>query len=625
MPKTKEWTLMFYFASDNPLGPTIVSQLKALKQAGFHPEANVIAYYDPPVPGTPTHIFDVNITERIRAHGESRIGFRANNSWVDNLVEDKLWGDQVSNEGTKIKKLIADGLEEDRRRYNPPDPHNFRTIKKGKNGKQAIVKVAANHRDDAQSPERSLREFLRFCSESYPARNYMLFILGHGLVVGNDLFLYDESAATHSLSLAKLGSILGQFKKDIKKNVGEKAEFQLVSFHSCSMSSLEVAYELKNSANYMLAAQCPTSVGAWPYRQILIRVLKDLRDGQEDVGKTISKIFFYCLYNGYDFQLAGYSLDVCLSDLRNTKGIKQTLNQLSKKLIAGLMDADRQAMDLILLAHWDAQSYWGEMYTDLYDFCSRLESRCRKTIEHDQALGKVNATLDDIQKACKKMMAALEPRSKRAPNQLIVHSKFVGPAYQYAHGLSIYFPWSQPFQSEFWLKQYGKYKLIADANKPKTESAEDRAKRLQDHPSWRDFLAVYFDRTMRETRHKELGTRTHSPRSSRKRGSASRTGVVQQLLNKMNFEAFAAGELGNIGVGDFLGDGKVGGADATGGDPTKVGGGDGTGDPGKVGGGDGTGGDFYYSIIKNYPPFTRGREKKKRTPSKKTSPARAKR
>ena len=37
--KTKEWTLMFYFASDNPLAPSIVSQLKALKNAGFHEAA----------------------------------------------------------------------------------------------------------------------------------------------------------------------------------------------------------------------------------------------------------------------------------------------------------------------------------------------------------------------------------------------------------------------------------------------------------------------------------------------------------------------------------------------------------------------------------------------------------
>ena len=36
MAETRELTLMFYFASDNPLAPLISSQLKARKQAGFH-------------------------------------------------------------------------------------------------------------------------------------------------------------------------------------------------------------------------------------------------------------------------------------------------------------------------------------------------------------------------------------------------------------------------------------------------------------------------------------------------------------------------------------------------------------------------------------------------------------
>ena len=64
---TKEFTLMFYFASDNPLAISVVSQLKAIKAAGFHKEANVIVQFDPFTEGTPTHIFDVNMINKINA------------------------------------------------------------------------------------------------------------------------------------------------------------------------------------------------------------------------------------------------------------------------------------------------------------------------------------------------------------------------------------------------------------------------------------------------------------------------------------------------------------------------------------------------------------------------------
>lgn len=69
---------MFYFASDNPLARGIVSQLKTLKQAGFHPEANVIVHFDPNADNTPVHIFDVNLVNKIRAGGKHRIGFSLN-------------------------------------------------------------------------------------------------------------------------------------------------------------------------------------------------------------------------------------------------------------------------------------------------------------------------------------------------------------------------------------------------------------------------------------------------------------------------------------------------------------------------------------------------------------------
>src|SRR5215210_6662189 len=99
MAETKEWTLMFYFASDNPLAPGVVSQLKALKQAGFHPDANVIAQFDPQTEGTPTHIFDVNLINKLKHHGAPNIGFDGNDPFVRNLLEDKLWRDQKARDG----------------------------------------------------------------------------------------------------------------------------------------------------------------------------------------------------------------------------------------------------------------------------------------------------------------------------------------------------------------------------------------------------------------------------------------------------------------------------------------------------------------------------------------------
>ena len=62
-----DWTLMFFFASDNPLAPLLVSQLKAIKDAGFQEHTEVLVYFDPMEKGCPTEIYNVNSSRNARS------------------------------------------------------------------------------------------------------------------------------------------------------------------------------------------------------------------------------------------------------------------------------------------------------------------------------------------------------------------------------------------------------------------------------------------------------------------------------------------------------------------------------------------------------------------------------
>jgi len=119
-----------------------------------------------------------------------------------------------------------------------------------------------------------------------------------------------------------------------KKTQGT-GEFELISFHSCSMSSLELAYELQGTANYMLASQGPNFVGSYPTARFLIKAFNDTNcEGQLPSPRaTILKFFSYILCNSFDFQLAGYSFDLCLCDLREARKTKELLAELSGLLI----------------------------------------------------------------------------------------------------------------------------------------------------------------------------------------------------------------------------------------------------------------------------------------------------
>ena len=570
--ETKEWTLMFYLASDNPLAPNIVPQLKAIKNAGFHQSVNVIAQFDPEVEGMPTQIFDVNLANKLAYPEQLSFNPPGNDPFVRSLVMDKLWGAGANDE--KMRAKIARHLSERRQSavYDPPIPPNDESANGGELG-----------------PRKSLPYFLQFCAKNYPARHYMLFILGHGLVVGNHMFLFDANADEATLSLADLAQILNQFKQDTK-DIGE---FELVSFHSCSMSSLELAYELQGIANYMLASQGPNFVGSYPYREILIRAFNDQTPNDE--GKlpspraTLLKFFSYILSNSFDYQLAGYSFDLCLCDLQGTRKIKDALLELSGLLVYGLQAEDPLLKELILLAHWDAQSFWQESYTDLFDFCFCLNKRCE-----GHAYTASEATrdkLEKIQAACSQIVEMLTPGSKFTDSKLIVRAEFGGPEFQYSHGLSVYFPWSQPADKRFWPGEYSDYQFK--------------------ETGWGEFLGQYFKLTQRKPVWEEVATNN---------GAVPQRPLEQELLEEIMepFNADAGSGVlgpgdGKAGGGSALGPDKAGGGSALGPDkagggsalgPDKAGGGSAlSGD--KAGGGSATGGDCGCPSIKNYPKHTR--------------------
>ncbi len=124
-------------------------------------------------------------------------------------MEDKLWRDrrigmrQPIRDGLK-RMLARKGVEN----YSPPVPPNDRNFD---------ISPSAARREGTR-PQRLAVELSEILSRLLPRQHYMLFILGHGVVVGNDIFLLDEHAEEHSLSLVELGRRLeSRFKQEISR------------------------------------------------------------------------------------------------------------------------------------------------------------------------------------------------------------------------------------------------------------------------------------------------------------------------------------------------------------------------------------------------------------------------
>ncbi len=496
-PKPKsDWNVLFYMAGEGLISPSMIPQLKAITDAGFEQDTNVLVYFDPNCNGRQARIFDVNAQAK---------------------------KDYPAKPG-KRKTIIGDGR----------DP---------------FVRGIA---EDCQFPGLpqipapiTLRYFLEYARAYYPARNYIVFLMGHGVIVGNDAFLPDPDDNS-AITLTDLGWILRTFADKVRA-AGD--EFHLVGFHSCSMSSAELAYELAGSARYMLGTQGAAFPGSWPYRQLLKKIFVAIDDSKEPAKKDIPDQFKpeerilhglqeLSFYNSEDFWHAGLSADLslCRLDTASVDKLREPMENLSVVLQEALNDS--AATDLIRLAHLESQSYFGENYTDLFDFCSCLSARCKEQ----------SGIQDEMRKACERVTKALngEMPTKTTDQQskferqrqgssngsggLVVHSDFYGPAYQFSHGISIYFPWKSP-ESRV-IENYRSYKIT----------------REHGSKSWWIFLQEYF----RVTRRRRNPNSTREPIDS----SAEVMNLIQwrsenSLLRTLSDERLLSLGPKPVKVGDY--------------------------------------------------------------------------
>src|SRR5947209_7839115 len=386
MNRKNQWTLIFYFAGDNLLSPGMVSQLKAIKDAGFQEDTRVLVYFDPGEKGASTRLFEVN--RQRKQEKRFQIGDGAN-PFVRNLIED----------GITAQTLEARERE-------------LKTASRTSAGVAALESLRELKKElttsDTTSAVRSLTSFLSFCVNECPAEHYMVFLVGHGMIVGNDAFLPDEHPNT-AIKLKQLGNILRDFTENVNHKGGT---FELLGLHSCSMSAVEVAYELKDTANYMMATEGSSFVGSWPYRQLLKKFFNTMKQAKRDKAEVDVKMLIRKLY------------------------------ELS-----------------------------------LYNSLSKMND---KEVEKD----------NPVRLACNEVINRLDARQRSdAFDALIVFSDHFGPTYQYSHGLSIYFPWSEP---------------IADGTQDIMRNYRSYAftKELKSN-SWDKFLKDYFDSTKRELREEE--------------------------------------------------------------------------------------------------------------------------
>ncbi len=172
----------------------------------------------------------------------------------------------------------------------------------------------------------TLREYVNFCTENFPADHYALIFWDHG---GGPLWGYgsDELFDSDSLTLAEM-------KEAMEETVfaSENTKLDFVGFDACLMGSVENMNLWSQYANYYVGSEELEPGDGWDYH--FLSVLNQTNEPEAVTGEIVEKYGTY-----YEAQKSDtYNPDVTLSvaDLSRIGEIRDAMDAVSSRLTTRL-------------------------------------------------------------------------------------------------------------------------------------------------------------------------------------------------------------------------------------------------------------------------------------------------
>ncbi len=464
-----KWTIMVYLAGDNDLTSHCVSILQQLEAVRYRNDVCVLACLESSTPWPRgSRFIEINCPHSERER-EVRFDWELHN---DLIPPEEAGQEKAPFNGKSMRRpAVAEGL------------------------RKFINWSVSNHRD---------------------SDHYMLILFGHGPIVAGQSFLVSENPGDF-LRLEDLKDVLAE---RFGGENSRRKKLDILAFQNCVMNGIETAYEIRHHANYLIGSQGLVLATGWPYDKMVEAVVKTRSDAEPEI--IAEKMLKACARHMLDFTIMDRSSEqaACnLEALRDKDSIKPALQKLVIALKEGLKIevqeeekgketrflAYPEIVDVVKLARLEAQSYWWEMHVDLYDFCERLIQKCNELVKDQDRLlvefgikGKARARLEKTgaaRRAKAIVAASIEVMNEIRELVPTSHTYYIGSALQYSHGLSIYFPWSEPvgpyfpkrlrggkeFQLDTAFQTYGKYSFVRDSG-------------------WGSFLRRFFRATLRNMR-----------------------------------------------------------------------------------------------------------------------------
>lgn len=128
----------------------------------------------------------------------------------------------------------------------------------------------------------SLTKFVKWSIDSYPAEHYYLIVWNHG--GGLDGISWDDESGNH-ISAEQLMEAVASASKIAGKKI------DIVNFDACLMAMLEIALQIKDNADIMIASEEVEPGYGLPYTDILVKLAAEPNITPDELAKHVVKVY----------------------------------------------------------------------------------------------------------------------------------------------------------------------------------------------------------------------------------------------------------------------------------------------------------------------------------------------
>ncbi|MDC7222021.1 MAG: clostripain-related cysteine peptidase [Spirochaetales bacterium] len=229
--------------------------------------------------------------------------------------------------------------------------------------------------------------------ENYPAQKYLYSVFNHGggfddysadgtYTYGSDKGIGFDDSDDDSLSHSELGELVEYLSGLINSPV------DLFYPYACLMGGIELAYEVKDSAEYILFSEDVFPAENWSYE-----ALGEIPDNPSIGAEELATAFCNSAYDFFITDSIDRSFTLALVDLDKVDNLADKLDDLAVEAIADL-NTDDSIAETYNDAAEEATSMYTSYYIDIYSYMNEIMARTEIADEVRTAAGLVNSALE---------------------------------------------------------------------------------------------------------------------------------------------------------------------------------------------------------------------------------------